>query len=157
MSDLDAVLCLDELRAYNMQHKLRTPKNNSMSPIWDCALDHAVRALTEKINAKLNTSENPAPDEEPRPEFQMLPIDSVYSVRLMVANAVYDPDFTSAYPDDIYPDEASALRAHPGCEILHGVCLVDAKTEIIPFGCSRWHDNLKDVYEDYVRLTPPRV
>lgn len=48
MTDLDAACYLKELQAYNKKGVLTTPKNTYTDTFWDCALDHAIRALLEK-------------------------------------------------------------------------------------------------------------
>lgn len=48
MTDMEAACLLRELRQYNLENKLTTPQNTSMDSIWDCAFDHAIRALLRK-------------------------------------------------------------------------------------------------------------
>lgn len=48
MTDMDAACLLRELRQYNLEGKLSTPQNASTDTTWDCAFDHAIRALLRK-------------------------------------------------------------------------------------------------------------
>lgn len=50
MSDVDAMEYLQELKQYNKQGLLLTPQNNGPDTFWTCAIDHAIRALKERIN-----------------------------------------------------------------------------------------------------------
>lgn len=52
MNDLDAVCCLKELRDYNFNGQLTTPKNSRPDTFWTCAFDHAIRALMERLGLK---------------------------------------------------------------------------------------------------------
>lgn len=52
MTDLDAAQYLRELKDYNRDGKLATPQNTGFDAFWDCAFDHAIRALEEKYAGK---------------------------------------------------------------------------------------------------------
>lgn len=49
MSDTDALEGLKQLRAFNTEGVLTTPKNTKYSAFLDGVFDHAIRALSEKI------------------------------------------------------------------------------------------------------------
>jgi len=48
MTDIDAACGIRELIQYNRENKLSTPQNGSHDSIWDCVLEHALRALLAK-------------------------------------------------------------------------------------------------------------
>lgn len=61
MTDLDAIEYLEDLKKYNRSDKLITPQNKSFDTFFQCAFDHAIRALKERIQAKEEQSkEDPA-------------------------------------------------------------------------------------------------
>lgn len=55
MTDCDAACYLKELQALNQENLLQTPKNQGFDTIWDCAFDHAIRALLEKQGLSPNS------------------------------------------------------------------------------------------------------
>lgn len=50
MTDQDAIEYLVELQQYNKQGMMFTPQNDGPDTFWDCAFEHAIRALEHKIN-----------------------------------------------------------------------------------------------------------
>ena len=52
MRDIDAVEYLEELKDFNAKGKLITPKNETLGydTFYQCAFDHAIRALKERID-----------------------------------------------------------------------------------------------------------
>lgn len=54
MTDIDAIGYLQELKEYNRNNMLRTPQNQCHDTIWDCAIDHAIRALRERAGIPEN-------------------------------------------------------------------------------------------------------
>lgn len=48
MTDIDAIGYLQELKEYNQNGVLHTPQNQCHDTIWDCAIEHAIRALRER-------------------------------------------------------------------------------------------------------------
>lgn len=48
MTDFNATCYLRELQAMNRENTMLTPKNSAYDTIWDCAFDHAIRALLTK-------------------------------------------------------------------------------------------------------------
>lgn len=52
MTDLDAAQYILDLKRYNQADKLVTPQNDKFDTFWDCAFDHAIRALEEKYAGK---------------------------------------------------------------------------------------------------------
>lgn len=48
MTDFDAACYLRELQELNRHSMLQTPQNQNFDTIWDCAFDHAIRALLER-------------------------------------------------------------------------------------------------------------
>ena len=56
MTDLDAAAYLKKLRDYNQQGSMPTPASpHGRDPFFDCALDHAIRALEERSGASAVT------------------------------------------------------------------------------------------------------
>lgn len=50
MTDLDAIEYIEELMEFNRNDEMLTPKNiNGFDTFYQCALDHAIRALRERI------------------------------------------------------------------------------------------------------------
>lgn len=56
MTDLDAIQYLKELKEFNLKGQFVTPKNKSIGydMIYQCAFEHAIRALKERLNAEDN-------------------------------------------------------------------------------------------------------
>lgn len=52
MTDLEAAACLKELQDYNLRGLLKTPQNEDMDSFWDCAFNHAIRALEERADCE---------------------------------------------------------------------------------------------------------
>ena len=51
MTDMDAACLLKELADYNAASAMATPQSGGFDTIFQCALDHAVRALEERAGA----------------------------------------------------------------------------------------------------------
>lgn len=49
MSDKEAAEYLEELADYNRNGLLITPQNNGFDAFWDCAFEHAICALKDKM------------------------------------------------------------------------------------------------------------
>lgn len=50
MSDMDAACLLKELSAYNLAGQMLTPQMTSFDTFFQCAFDHAIRALEERAD-----------------------------------------------------------------------------------------------------------
>lgn len=50
MTDMDAIGFLKQLKEFNNEDNLVTPQNKHHSDAYECAFDHAIRALEERIN-----------------------------------------------------------------------------------------------------------
>lgn len=55
MTDLDAIEYIEELKEFNSNGEMITPKNKNLGfdTFYQCAFDHAIRALKERMEIKL--------------------------------------------------------------------------------------------------------
>lgn len=55
MTDLDAIEYIEELKEFNSNGEMITPKNKNLGfdTFYQCAFDHAIRALKESMEIKL--------------------------------------------------------------------------------------------------------